>query len=103
MQFTVYDAFSLLGFILRALGAIVFGLGAGWLVIHIFKSEDHGWQLAIATLLGLFGTFALVGHWVEGGATLGGFGLGAGAGILLWGLGTGRKADEDASSGTKRR
>jgi hypothetical protein len=102
MIFT-YDALQVIGFVLRALGAIVFGLGAGWLVVHALKSEAHNWQLAIAAILGLLGTFALVGHWVEGGATLGGFGLGAGAGILLWGMGAGRKSEDDSGQMTRRK
>jgi hypothetical protein len=103
MEFTVYDALEIVGFILRGLGAVVFGLGAGWLVIHVLKTENHAWQLAIASILGLLGTFALVGHWVAGGATIGGFGLGAGAAILIWGLGSGRKSEEEAPSGTRHR
>jgi hypothetical protein len=40
---------------------------------------------------------------VAGGATIGGFGLGAGAAILIWGMGSGRKSEEEAPSGTRRR
>ena len=103
MEFTVYDALEIVGFILRGLGAVVFGVGAGWLVVHVLKTENHAWQLAIAAILGLLGTFALVGHWVAGGATIGGFGLGAGAAILIWGMGSGRKSDEDSSPSSRRK
>ncbi len=103
MSFTVYDALQLVGFILRGLGAVVFGVGAGWLVVHVLKSEGHNWQLAIAALLGVLATFALLGHWVEGGATIGGFGLGAGAGILVWGMGPARKSDEESGPMTRRK
>ncbi|HET7009582.1 MAG TPA: hypothetical protein VFI11_02300 [Anaerolineales bacterium] len=89
---TLYDVLEILGYILRGLGALVFGLGAGWLVMDVLKSPGPTWQLAIAVILGLLATFALLGHWVPGGATMGAFGLGAGAAILIWGLAASTKA-----------
>lgn len=100
---TLYDVLDIVGFVLRGLGAVVFGLGAGWLVVDVLKAQGHTWQLAIAAILGLLGTFALLGHWVAGGATLGGFGIGAGAAILIWGMGAGRKSEEEPSPSTRLR
>ena len=81
-----YDVLSILGYLLRALGALVFGLGAGWLTLKAFRRESGDWRLPIAAFLGLMAAFVLIGHWVEGGATLGAFGLGAGAAVLAWGV-----------------
>lgn len=81
---SILEFMRILGIMLRALGALVFGLGAGWLVMHVVRWQL--WQLAIAAVLGLLGAFVLIGHWTEGGGTMGAFGLGAGAALLIWGL-----------------
>jgi hypothetical protein len=85
----LYDVLDFFAYALRFLGAVVFGVGAGWLVVHLIKGQAASWQLSAAALLGLLAAFVLIGHWVSGAATLGGFGLGAGGGLLVWGLGTG--------------
>jgi hypothetical protein len=83
---TYLDVFDIIGYVLRFLGALVFGLGMGWLTIRMVKEENLAWQQAVAMYLGLLAVFALLGHWVGGGATLGAFGLDAGAGLLIWGM-----------------
>jgi hypothetical protein len=75
---------------------LVFGVAAGWLTVLTIKLEGQVWQLSVAALLGLLAAFVLLGHWVSGGGTLGVFGLGAGAGVLIWGLiGAGKPKDEE--------
>jgi hypothetical protein len=83
---TFFDVLDLLGYVLRFLGSLVFGVGAGWLAVRLVKQEGVAWQLLVAVYLGLLASFVLLGHWVAGGATLGSFGLGAGAAILIWGM-----------------
>jgi hypothetical protein len=83
---TFFDVLDVLGYVLRFLGAAVFGLGVGWLTVRAVKQEGAAWQLLVAVYLGLLASFVLLGAWVAGGATLGAYGLGAGAGILIWGL-----------------
>lgn len=82
-----YDVMDFFAYLLRFLGALAFGVGAGWLVLHLVKGQHANWQLSAAAFLGLMATFLLIGNWVSGAATLGGFGLGAGGGLLAWGLG----------------
>jgi hypothetical protein len=81
---SILEIMRVMGILLRVFGALVFGLGAGWLVLQVLKWQL--WQLATAAVLGLLGTFALLGHWTSGAGTLGAFGLGAGAGLLIWGM-----------------
>jgi hypothetical protein len=98
---SIFDFMRIIGIMLRVLGALVFGVGVGWMVIHVLKWQL--WQLAIAAVLGLLGCFALVAHWTGGGGTLGGFGLGAGAGLLIWGLMQDRHAEVFPPARTTRR
>jgi hypothetical protein len=86
---------EIIGLFVRALGALVFGVGAGWMVVKAFKPEGQGWQLPLAAMLALLATFVLIGHWVAGGATIGFFGLGAGAAVLIWGMSGGRRHKRD--------
>jgi Na+-driven multidrug efflux pump len=84
----LYEVLELFGYFLRALGALVFGVGVGWLVQKIVKDSGKTWQLIIATMLGLLGTFLALAGWgaADSPSTLGAFGLGVGAAILIWGL-----------------
>jgi hypothetical protein len=82
-----YDVMDFFAFTLRFLGAVVFGVGCGWMVLYLLRSAHANWQLSAAAFLGLLAAFVLIGHWVSGAATLGGFGLGAGGALLAWGLG----------------
>jgi len=91
MDLTLFDVLNILGWFLRAIGALVFGLGAGWLTLKAFRWEGGRWEVVIAAFLGLMASFVLVGYWVQGGATLGAFGLGAGLGLIIWGVSGGRK------------
>jgi hypothetical protein len=81
-----FDFLNVVGWLLRAIGAAVFGLGAGWLTLTAFRWEGGQWELRTAAFLGLLASFVLVGNWVDGGATLGAYGLGAGVGLIIWGI-----------------
>ena len=100
---TFLDVLDIAGYVLRFLGAIVFGLGVGWLTIRMVKQEMVAWQLMVAVYLGLLASFVLLGHWVVGGATLGAYGLGAGAGLLIWGLVQPRSKDDDEEAAESRK
>jgi hypothetical protein len=40
---TFVQVLELLGYFLRVVGLIVFGLGAGWLTAKVFHGEGFGW------------------------------------------------------------
>jgi hypothetical protein len=79
----VYDIFELLGVIVRFVGLVVFGLGIGWFTLEAFKKG--AWQLRIAVFLGFIGLAIALSTFVTGGA-LGGYALGAGIALLVWGM-----------------
>ncbi|HEX9674349.1 MAG TPA: hypothetical protein VGA07_00075 [Anaerolineales bacterium] len=98
-----YDVMDFFAYTLRFFGALAFGVGAGWLAMHLLKGQHANWQLSAAIFLGLLAAFVLIGHWVSGAAALGGFGLGAGGGVLAWGLGVQPAAPSRGSRSGQRR
>lgn len=81
----LYDLMEILGILLRSFGAVAFGMGVGWLAIQSIRMKS--WQFAIASILGLLAAFVLIGRWVPSPGTLGGYGLGLGVAIVIWGVG----------------
>ena len=79
------DIVSLISWIVRFLGLVVFGVAAGWFSLYAFKQPEKRWELQIAVFLGLFLLFALMARFTSAGA-LGGFALGVGGSLLFWGL-----------------
>lgn len=71
----VLDIFAFLGFLLRALGFLVFGAAAGRFVLDNFKTSE--WQVKIALALGFFGLLIALTDFASAGSA-GAFALGAG-------------------------
>jgi ABC-type enterochelin transport system permease subunit len=68
----------------KLVGTLALGLGIGWLALDVFRKGQHSWQFQVAFFLGLIAllvAFLLYSH-----LGLGGFGIGMGLAILLWGL-----------------
>jgi hypothetical protein len=99
----LYDVMDFFAYLLRFAGAVVFGVGSGWLALRMLTGQHANWQLSATVLLGLLATFVLIGHFVTGAATLGGFGLGAGGGLLAWGLGPQPAPGRGAGTTPRRR
>jgi hypothetical protein len=89
----IYDLMELLGIILRALGAAAFGLGVGWYAVQSLRVKS--WELKVATILGLLAAFILMVRWDASPGTLGGYALGVGSGMLIWGVGRLTPKDDD--------
>jgi hypothetical protein len=81
----LYDVLTVLGVIVQPIGLLVFGVMAAWLTLKILDQEKVVWQVQ-AVAFGIFFAFlAYIGSWLTPGA-LGALTLGAGAGLVFFGL-----------------
>lgn len=88
------DFVALAGYALRLLGLLVFGVAIAWFTLTAYRQAGERWQMQIAIYLGLLFFAALLAR-LASAAGLGGFALGAGAGLLYWGLRKEEVSDED--------
>jgi hypothetical protein len=93
MEFT--EIIALLGGILSVLGLLLLGLATGWFTVFAFRQPERHWQLQVAVYLGMFLFIALLIRYSTPGG-VGGFGLGFGAALLIWGLRGEPSEEEDA-------
>ena len=80
MPMIVTDIFSLLGFLLRAVGFGLVGFGIGKFVLDAYRKAD--WQLQIALVLGFFGLLVGLTDFASPGSA-GAFALGAGLAFFM--------------------
>ncbi|TAK13975.1 MAG: hypothetical protein EPO32_03360 [Anaerolineae bacterium] len=80
-----HEIMNLVAAIPRFLGMLVFGVGAGWLLIHLLRRHAQAWQVEAVLLVCFFGMAAAVVRFASIGS-LGAYTLGAGAAMLIWGL-----------------
>jgi hypothetical protein len=79
----VYEIFSFLGFLLRALGFLLLGFGAGRFMLDTYPKAT--WQVQIALVLGFFGLIIGLTDFSSPGSA-GTFALGAGVAFLMSGM-----------------
>jgi hypothetical protein len=79
-NFDINAIFGFLGFLLRALGFLVFGFGAGRFVLDNFKKSE--WQVQIALALGFFGLLIGLTDFASPGSA-GAFALGGGTAFIM--------------------
>ena len=82
--------FGFLGYLLGALGALVFGFAGGRFALDSFQKA--GWQVQAVLVLALFGALVGLANYATPG-TAGAFALGTGLALLMAGMG--KKKDED--------
>lgn len=90
----VYEILDLLGALIRLLGMTVFGLGAGWFMLEVFRKGQQAWQLQLAIFLGFCGLAIAMAYFTTAGA-LGGFGIGVGVAMFVWGMPKPKKEKEE--------
>lgn len=92
MPILLTDLLSLLGFIIRFAGFLVFGFAIGRFVWDNFKIS--GWQVQIALILGFFGVAIAFTDFASPGSA-GAFALGGGAAFLVAGMPKKENKDEE--------
>jgi ABC-type phosphate transport system permease subunit len=95
MSPVVTDIINLLGQLLRLLGMVVLGLGFGWIALDLLKKIEP-WQGQVAIFLGLAGLIIGMAVFTGPGA-LGGFAIGVGIAIFMWGMPKKNKPEEEKS------
>ena len=83
MPVILTEILSLLGFIIRLIGFLVFGFAIGRFVWDHFKTSE--WQVKVALALGFFALAAALTHYASPGSA-GAFALGSGAAFLMAGM-----------------
>jgi hypothetical protein len=86
----VPEIFGFLGFLLSALGLLVFGFAGGRFALDAFQKSS--WQVQVALVLALFGAIVGIANYSTPGSA-GAFALGVG--IAFFAAGGKKKEDED--------
>ncbi len=94
MDPTLQVVLDILGSLFRALGMLLFGLAATWALIEFLRKGQQAWELQIAVFLGFVGLGIALAHYLAP-AALGGFGVGAGVAVFLWGMQRPKKEEGD--------
>jgi len=93
----VSQIFGFLGFLLSALGLLVFGFAGGRFTLDTFQKST--WQVQVALILGLFAVLVGLANYTTPGST-GAFALGAGIAFLA--SGSNKKVDEEQKEQKKK-
>ena len=89
----VFDIINLIAAVIRLLGMAALGVAIGYLVVDLLHKAQT-WTLQMALFLGLAGLVIAMVVFLAAGA-LGGFGLGFGAAIFVWGMPRKKKEDQE--------
>jgi hypothetical protein len=88
----ISDVLNILGALIRLVGMLALGFGVARFTLDMYRKGIQTWQLQAAIFLGLVVLIAAMADFTSA-ASLGGFGLGAGAALLM---GLNPKKDEKA-------
>ncbi len=100
MDPTLQVVLEILGALFRALGMLLFGLAAGWGFIEFLRKGQQTWELQIAVFLGFVGLGVAMAHYLAP-AALGGFGVGVGVAVFLWGMQRSKPKEDDEKPAKK--
>ena len=91
----VSDVLNVLGALIRLLGMLALGFGVARFALDMYRKGIQTWQLQAAIFLGFVGLVIALADFTSA-ASLGGFGLGAGAALLM-GLNSKKEEKAEAS------
>jgi hypothetical protein len=93
MPSIVYDIIDLLASGLRLLGMAALGVGLGYLAVDLLRKAQT-WPMQAIVFLGLVGLVIAMVVFLAWGA-LGGFGIGVGVAIFIWGIPKKKKEEHE--------
>ena len=89
----IFDIINLIAALIRLLGMAVLGVAIGYLAVDMLHKAQT-WPFQVALFLGLAGLVIAMVVFLSPGA-LGGFGLGFGAAIFIWGISRKKKEEQE--------
>ena len=89
----VFDIINLIAALIRLLGMAAVGVAIGYLAVDMLH-KSQTWPMQVAFFLGLAGLVIAMVVFLAPGA-LGGFGLGFGAAIFIWGMPRKKKEEQE--------
>ena len=101
MEFNFELVLNLVGYLVRFLGLLVFGVATSWFTFKAYFEGEKSWQLQVAVFLGFLAMAAVLVRYATPGA-VGAYALGAGVALLIWGL-RGEGDEEEEEKGKKKK
>lgn len=78
----IFDVLNVFGALIRLVGMLALGYGVARLALDMYQKGIQAWQLQAVIFLGVIGVIIALADFTSA-ASLGGFGLGAGAALLM--------------------
>jgi hypothetical protein len=82
MPTIIFDTLNIIGALIRLVGMLLLGFGVARFALEIYRKGLQTWQLQALVFLGFVGLVIALADFTSA-ASLGGFGIGAGAALLI--------------------
>jgi hypothetical protein len=88
----IFEIINIIAAFIRLLGMAAVGVGIGYLAVDLLHKAE-GWPMQAVGFLGLVGLVIAMAAFLAPG-TLGGFGIGLGVAIFIWGMPKKKKEEQ---------